>query len=135
MTSAVFTRPSTKGVPIPFRPQDYADCVAVVLEPRAKQIARFNGKDRLEVVATLSVFETDEDIRNSDPAEVVEMVVTWGRIASLLNRALVDGNSVAARIGQDPPTQHGTRPWKLNDLDEATETRLAKWLTTRDSRG
>jgi len=135
MTTGVFTKPSVKGVPVPFRPQDYDDCIAVVLEPKAKQITKFNGRDRLEIVATLTVFETQEDIDNNDPAEVIEMVVTWGRIASLLNRALVDGTPVAARIGQDPPTPHGTRPWRLNDLDSETETCLAKWLKARNSKG
>lgn len=140
MTATTFTRPSATddevGVPIPFRPQDYADCVAVVLEPKCKQMTRYDGRARLEIVARLTVFETIEEIEQDDPADVIELVVTWGRIASLLNRALVDGTPVAACIGQDQPTQaHGTRPWRLNDLDRETEVRLARWLIARDTRG
>lgn len=138
MTAAMFTRPSAVddelGVPIPFRPQDYIDCAALVLEPLAKQLTRFQGKDRLEVVAKVYVFETEEDVREGRPAEVIPLVVTWGRIASLLSRANIDGNLVAARIGQDPPTKYGTRPWTLQDLDPETEAYLARWLQSRRER-
>lgn len=134
MTSPMFTRPSVKGVPVPFRPQDYVDCAALVMEPVAKQIVRHNGRDRLEMVARLTVFDAVKDIEADDPAEEVEMVVTWGRIASLLSRAFIDGNPVAGRIGQDAPTSYGTRPWKLDDLDDEVETCLVGWLKARGSR-
>lgn len=130
--SAVFTRPSNatdaRGVPIPFRPQDYEGCAALLLEPRVKQMCRYEGRDRLEIVVRLSVFETDEDVRTGGPNDVIDMVVTWGRIATLMNRAFVDGQPVAARVGKDAETEHGTRPWRLVDLDAETEALLRKWL-------
>jgi hypothetical protein len=132
VTVSAFTRPSTKGVPSPFRPQEYADCAAVVLRPRCKQIAKMNGRDRLEIVADLFIFDDPADIEDGKPSETIEMVVTWGRIASLLNRAMVDGRPVAACIGQDEPTQWQTRPWTLRDLPPEIEEKLTAWLRSRN---
>lgn len=132
MTSSVFTRPSVKGVPQPFRPQEYAECAGIVLVPRSKQIAQFNGRGRLEIVADLFIFDDPADIDDGVPNETVEMVVTWGRIASLLNRAMVDGKPVAAQIARDNPhPEHGTRPWTLRDLAPEDEDKLATWLSSR----
>lgn len=130
-TTSAFTRPSAKGVPRPFKPQEYAECAGLVLMPRSKQIAKMDGRSRLEIVADLFIFDDPEDINDGVPSETIEMVVTWGRIASLLNRALVDGRPVAACIGQDEVTEYGTRPWTLRDLPRETEGKLATWLSNR----
>lgn len=130
--TSVFTRPSAKGVPQPFKPQEYSDCAGIVLMPKVKQLARHEGRSRLEIVADLYIFDEQSDIDALKPSETIEMVVTWGRIASLLNRAMVDNRPVAACVKQDAVhPEWGTRPWTLSDLDEETYGKLATWFRNR----
>lgn len=123
------TRPSSQEEALlPFRPQEYSDCCAIILTPKAKNIVPVNGTPRLEVVAELTAFEQIEDIENNDPDVEGEEVLTWGKVASMLNGALMNRSSIAARVVLGDPTSKGTRPWLLVDLDRNTEAAVSAWL-------
>lgn len=131
MTTIALANPSAHAEHlVPFRPQDFEGYAAVVLTPEAKNIVKVNGRDRLEVVARLTAFETREAIVQCAPLVEDARVVTWGRIGSTLNSALLHRTSVVGQIRRGAETAAGNRHWTLVDIaDTALIDRVARAVT------
>jgi len=117
-----------------FKPSEYADATALLIEPTVlNEDVRNEFNDQVtyrdEVVARVTVFATPAELAGKRPTVILESTtLTHGAIVSTARRAI--GGGFAARI-EPYKTKYGNVGQRFGDLDDSVKRLIAEYYEQR----
>jgi hypothetical protein len=119
-----------------FKPAEFADAVALLIEPKSVQRDVPNTyagvtKNRDEVTADVTVFATAADLANGKGVEHKAMTFTHPGITNRLSRAIDE--AVVGKMGKKQFDKAPAPAWVVDDVDDATFDKVAEFYEAREA--
>lgn len=119
-----------------FKPAEFADAVALLVEPKSVQRDVPNTyagvtKNRDEVTADVTVFATAADLEAGKGVEHKGMTFTHAGITNRLKNAV--NESVVGKMGKKQFEKSPAPAWVIDDVDDATFDKVAAYYEAREA--
>lgn len=119
-----------------FKPEQFKDAVALLVEPKSVQRDVPNTyagvtKNRDEVTADVTVFLSAADLANGNGVEHKDMTVTHTGITNRLSRAI--GEAVVGRLGKKQFEKSPAPAWVIDDVDDAAFDKVSEFYEAREA--
>ena len=128
-----FAKPSDYAGSSFFKPKDYQNAVAVLVEPKTidrdvPSTYKSQTRVRDEVISDVTVFEDQAALDSGKPSTILKSTkIVHGMLTSTVEKIL--GGAMVATIST-VPTQNGSG-YVFRDVDSATEAKVAAYYQSR----
>ena len=118
-----------------FKPAEFADAVALLIEPKSVQRDVPNTyagvtKNRDEVTADVTAFQTAADLASGNGVVFPAMTFTHPGITNRLSRALDE--AVVGKMGKKQFEKAPAPAWVVDDVDDATFDKVSEFYDARE---
>lgn len=122
-----------------FKPEEHKTAFVLLVEPKSVQRDVPNTyagvtKNRDEVTADVTIFQTKAALEAGTGVEVKDMTVTHGGITNKLIRALGNDDAVVGRLGKKQFEKSPAPAWVIDDeLEDATFDLVSAYFEAREA--